>query len=668
MSTDLLDISSGKQLSRSLAVWGSFVVALLVSWAYSAHFLPSYIDDAFISYRYSERLLHGLGLTWNDGERVEGYSNLLWVLLVSAGGIVQNNLVLVGWTLGLLANAATLGALTWAFRPNPQSALFPLLGGLLVLSLSTAFAYWGVGGLETPLVEALLAWALAVTYRTPGGSEKWVGEGLLLGFLALCRVDGILFSFGICAGVILSDRTHGARKRAVRILILPVMFAAAQAGFRLWYYGGIIPNTAYVKLAFTPERLLGGSLYVGHAALSSLVPLATLAAIILILWRSRRRLPPGRTWIAVAPALLWMVYVNFIGGDHFEYYRHWMPVLVCLAFALSSVLTVAPRIAPYKHAAVLAVATGLYVVGQARVDPLALQYIPTPETQDLFSRGGKAFPAVATSDPLEPGRRAIEGCLEFGRFLHNAFGERRPLIAVINAGCIPYASQLPALDMLGLNDAYIAHHRPADMGRGLIAHETGDGAYVLARKPDLVAFCGPPSPTAGDPCFRGELELAATPEFHRNYRLVFFHTGSVIAAVWARIEDGRLGITRTYDRIRIPGFLLATQPGAHAVLDRDKPVAALETGGALVQNIYWPPGTWEVSLEADSGGTLELATSPPEGSTATGPRTLEISSTGGTRSFRVSGGRGFIYSITAKRVITPDPSSVDRLPGGLRRD
>ena len=44
-------------------------------------FLPFIADDALISLRYSERAAQGLGLTWTTGERTEGYTNLLWVLL-----------------------------------------------------------------------------------------------------------------------------------------------------------------------------------------------------------------------------------------------------------------------------------------------------------------------------------------------------------------------------------------------------------------------------------------------------------------------------------------------------------------------------------------------------------------------------------------------------------
>ena len=36
-------------------------------------------DDAMISMRYAYNLVHGLGLVWNAGERVEGFTNPLWV-------------------------------------------------------------------------------------------------------------------------------------------------------------------------------------------------------------------------------------------------------------------------------------------------------------------------------------------------------------------------------------------------------------------------------------------------------------------------------------------------------------------------------------------------------------------------------------------------------------
>ena len=40
-------------------------------------------DDAMISMRYAYNLAHGNGLVWNVGERVQGFTNPLWVLYMA---------------------------------------------------------------------------------------------------------------------------------------------------------------------------------------------------------------------------------------------------------------------------------------------------------------------------------------------------------------------------------------------------------------------------------------------------------------------------------------------------------------------------------------------------------------------------------------------------------
>jgi arabinofuranosyltransferase len=645
VSTELFSDSRGV---RSITLWACFLTALAVSLAWSWYFLPNYVDDSLIAYRYSERLLQGHGLTWNDNEYVEGYSDLLWVLLVAAGGLVQPNLILVGWTLGILANAATLGAVAWAFGRSSGGTPIPLATGLFVLSFSSCFAFWGGGGLETALVEALLAWALATVYRETTGQFGWVCPGLFLGLLSVTRPDGILLSIGVVVGLLLRDGTHRTvLHHAFRLLILPIAFTAAQTGFRLAYYGALVPNTAHAKLAFTPERLLSGSLYVVHGALANCVPLVLVIA--LLVWRSRRRVPLGECWTFLAPGILWLVYVNLIGGDPFEYYRQWMPALVCLAFALSGLLMAVASVPRRQLAFVLSIAAISHIGVQQVVDPYASQQIVTPEIARLMSLAKKARPST-TAATLSEVRRNLESCFAFGHFLRDAFSKQRPLIAVINAGCIPYASQLPSLDMLGLTDAHIAHHRPPNMGKGLLAHELGDATYVLARKPDLIAFCGPPQVLA-EPCFRSEIELAQMPEFQRNYRRIFVRAGSVDAAVWTRIEDGRLGISRTVDTIQIPGYLLASRPGTRVVIDlAGKPATLLETGDAVIESVYLPTGIWEVSLQSDTLDRLQLATLRTPESKVAQPTELRIVSGGAGESFRVFGGRGLIYAITARRV------------------
>ena len=61
------------------AVAGSAALLLLHSLFYF-HYTS---DDAYISYRYARNLADGVGLVWNPGEHVEGYSNFLWVVILA---------------------------------------------------------------------------------------------------------------------------------------------------------------------------------------------------------------------------------------------------------------------------------------------------------------------------------------------------------------------------------------------------------------------------------------------------------------------------------------------------------------------------------------------------------------------------------------------------------
>ena len=64
----------------------------------------SLFDDAMISMRYAANLAHGHGLTWNPGERVEGFTNPLWTLVMALAALVfsQTGAVLAMHILSLI--------------------------------------------------------------------------------------------------------------------------------------------------------------------------------------------------------------------------------------------------------------------------------------------------------------------------------------------------------------------------------------------------------------------------------------------------------------------------------------------------------------------------------------------------------------------------------------
>lgn len=527
--------------------------------AHLAHYHPFFADDGFISLRYAQRLLDGHGLTWTAGEAVEGYSNLAWILLISGLGAVGLDLVDAARLLGGLCGLATVALV---FRGRLDGFV-----PAIALALSGPLAVWSVGGLEQPLVAALLATALVTLGRrlsapTPG----WI-SGIALALLCLTRPDGPLF-VAVFAGVLLLGQRR--LRPALHLAALPLVAVAGQLLFRRLYYADWLPNPAWLKANWSGARLADGLDYVGDG-LWTLLPvlcLGLLGAVAGGLDRARR----GRVALAWTAAIAWTGYVASVGGDIFPAHRHLVPTLVLLAFA-----------------GVEGVGWALERAGDRRA--LAIPLVGLVCALVPLQQGAEANGRARTE-------RWEWDAVPVGRLLRAAFADRDPLLAVTAAGALPYFSKLRCLDMLGLNDRHIARQRAET--DGYIAHDHADGGYVLDRAPDLMIWG---TPRGGAPRHAAGRQVQADPRFARDYRRVLLETRAPrLMRVTAYVHaEGRLGIERSPERIRYPAWHL----GAPAV-------GVLDGGDALVARI--PANTsLKTAPIALPAGRWTLATDPPDG-------------------------------------------------------
>lgn len=555
---------------------------------HAAHYWPFLADDALISLRYSERLLQGKGLTWTEGVPVEGYSNFLWVLLNAGMGALGVNLVASLRLLGFAGMGAALAAILWASRPVQRCNLMPALAGSLAFLLAGPVAIWTIGGLEQPLLLALLAWGLVLLYplltRPDAGVKHMLLPGLFLALVCITRPDGPIFT---ASAVLALFVARGFKRRtfllALGLGILPAFFYLAQLGFRRLYYGQWVPNTAFVKVSPSRAHIMDGLDYLWKG-LISMAPLVLVAAFSTAAGMLNRQQRP-RIVLLAGTAGAWMGYVVFIGGDIFPGWRHMLPlVLIFALLTVEGLLWLSSRISGciLRSAALAGLGFLLVVYGW-------LQF----------------------ADPEN--RRAIGERWEWdgeviGLMLKEGFDQNQPLLAVEPAGCLPYWSQLPSVDMLGLNDAYIAQNPPADFGQGWIGHELGNGAYVLSRQPDLVVFCLPQgSETA---CFRSGQEMDDDPLFLNQYTLVSFEGQTpypVLSRIWVRRFGDRAGIRREGTGWFIPAYLLNGNPATVARLDEDGNFAIQVSSAqpALIRGFPLQAGGWR--LEVDSNHPVQVA-------------------------------------------------------------
>ncbi|HVT06577.1 MAG TPA: hypothetical protein VHO67_03930 [Polyangia bacterium] len=599
---------------RSVFAGTSWLTAVALVAVYAlmlahAHLYRTFLsDDALISFRYARRLVQGFGLSWTGHERVEGYSDLLWVLLDAVGGWLRLGYIATAVVLDKVGVLMALVAVGISPRDDRLS-LSRLLSGSLLLAASIPMAVWAQGGLEHGFMTGVLAWGILLLRRAMVADRRpWSWTlGLPFAALTLLRADGLLLAalaIGGCLPSELRRRGRSGLAALIPVAVAPVLAWLGQLAFRRIYYGQWQPNTAAAKLAFNADRLMLGLHYLehGYAAIAVLAVLAVAASIWLVV-RGQGG-PVVLSWTVIAG---WSAYQALVGGDIFPGWRQLIFVLVPLASLVADGLEEVVETAGAAKALVVATAMLAGAAVHLRVQRMDAENIRA--AHEIWEQDGYSI----------------------GTLLRRAFGAQSPLHAVDAAGALPYWSELPTLDMLGLNDAFIARHPPPTFGHGGIGHELGDGAYVLGRRPDLISFNN--AGGARDPNFLSGRQMLGMPAFHQLYQWMRVQ-GDVgnraTAEIWVRREDGPLGIRRAPGRIEVPGYLLTGQ--------ESEATARLDPTGKLAAQITWrepgvlpainvPAGRWRVVVTAarsDLTFAFRCRGRTMQRSGAPGPRPAEV--------------------------------------------
>lgn len=411
------------------------------------------VDDAYITLIYARSLAEGMGLTFTDGARVEGYTDFLWVLL-GAGAIKAGADPVTCFRIASFMSALALMGAVWVWTERYSSTPPHLRFAPILLASTGALAFWALAGLETTAFAALVFVATAIVAR-PFGAAAWPAAGLLYFVATLAHPDAILW-FGVAAAYAAIRTPRGA-------IAMTMLFAIPFAiywGWRTAYFGDFLPNTAYAKNTASAYQLLQGAIYiVGATGLAGLATaVIVLRAFAAGLWR-RHELS-----LMAAQIVVWAAYVIYVGGDALLMYRFWLPVLApmsillqeSIAFHLEGPMRARRRQLLLGATALIAASTVIFAV----IGPAALR----------IQRKGDV-----DASRIELGAWFAENTL------------KSDVIAVNAAGAIPYYSRRPAIDMLGLNDRHIARHGDV-YDRGFIAHKKSDADYVLGQSPSFIVL------------------------------------------------------------------------------------------------------------------------------------------------------------------------------------
>lgn len=474
--------TTGSEVRRALALAAAIaVVALVVTTAWGFVY-----DDTWISLRYAAMFAETGVLEWNPGERVEGYTNFLFTVML--GSLLKLGLdplfaarLVSGF--GLLLTVTGAVAVVRILLPNDAEArAIAVLGTLGTIALPL----WTLGGMEAPLVAGLVTWAIwgFLPIATDTASAGRLALGTALFSLAyLTRMDAVVPIVAVLGAAVLFGSGSFIRRfsHAGMVTTGTLAVVALHLWWRFQTYGEFLPNTYYAKVGVDlGHRLDFGLFYLRQSLIEApLLALALLLSPVAILHLPRMAL------IILAPVAAQIAYVLWSGGDHLPVGRFLVVVLGAAAVLFS-----------IGYAALGAV---------ARTGALAAAIVAA------------GWAAVTVPPPFHGGAEA--GTI-VGRWIDANVPEDQ-VIAINTAGAAPFhAPRHRFIDMLGLNDAHIA--RVADLPmtteyQRRPGHAKGDGAYVLRRAPDIIIAGYADGLPIGESPFLGDQQLAASAEFARCY-------------------------------------------------------------------------------------------------------------------------------------------------------
>lgn len=443
-------------------------------------------DDAMISMRYARNLARGDGLVWNPGgERVEGYTNPLWVLFMAVFHLLPmaaskiSLLVQVSGGFFLLANLFFVKKI--AEHLSSHSIL--VLLAVLLTAFYTPLNNWGLQGMEVSALALILSATVWLSLRClcEQRFSPWVY--IWLGLSTWMRLDMVVpyVLIWLFLSVALPQQR---RKNLICGGGLLAAFLISQTLFRLLYYGEWLPNTYYLKLSGYPLvlRLVRGAYALLLFILNANWVLFLLPFAVLLFKRERSHV------LLALIVLGQLAYSVYVGGDAWEHKggaNRYIAIAMPLFFTLfvHALWLILESLANVFWKETRRWRLGVYAT-------LSLLTLASMVNFNFYKNAKSLERWLMMRQPI-----FIEGNKEY---VQTALVLKRitlpqAKIAVVSAGAIPYFTDRVAIDLLGKNDKVIAR-QPAHVTSGPFnleafrpGHMKWDYAYSIEElQPDVV--------------------------------------------------------------------------------------------------------------------------------------------------------------------------------------
>ena len=262
-------------------------------------------DDSYITFRTVDNFVHGYGLVWNAGERVQAYTHPLWLAVMTLPYVFTREPYYTSLTLSIALSLLTAALLAKRLAATPWT----LTVCFAALLSSKAFIDYSTSGLENVLTHLLVALFVWRWWDAPPGESRLRQLAFVASLCLLTRLD-LMVLVGPAVAV---EAWRLGAARSIKPLLVGLSPIIAWEAFSVFYYGSLVPNTAYAKVGAGLSREVlfeRGAGYFRRTFWTDPATLPVMAMGAIAALASRRR-----DWPLALGIVLNAFYVLWIGGD-----------------------------------------------------------------------------------------------------------------------------------------------------------------------------------------------------------------------------------------------------------------------------------------------------------------------------------------------------------------
>ncbi len=470
------------------ALWALFASILLLA-QLAAYYARIYhynvVDDAYISFQYAKNLSLGRGLVFNPGERVEGYTNFLWVVtlapLYPICKLLHADFTRTAISFNIIIALVDLALLYLIGRRWLTPGWVATALALVICALDNSYQGYAMSGFENHMV---MLWELAAVFVWLGrGRRRAYVVGLFLALANMTRPDAGLFmaAFVVANTILLIAPRIEGQKRGPRALSILQAFGTWLVVFGLYfawryhYYGWLLPNTFYLKAGGHLNGIERGWAY-ARSFLEDryYLPVAMLLAL---RWAHR----PIVLWLVIF-LLCHFVYVIYVGGDFYSGHRFYVALLPFIYLLIARTV----------HGIVQSIrglrAWRKWVRPQPAAPAITVAVTAGAVAYFLFLFTIRGFERGPYTGEYTRWSAVVDNNVRYMRWLSTIVhpGESMVLGDIGAAGFFP---DLVVYDMLGVIDPKTAHQTVPNFGRGKAGHEKyASREYLMSRKPTYIKY------------------------------------------------------------------------------------------------------------------------------------------------------------------------------------